>query len=66
VVPNVIGQLLAGAKRRIRRAHCGVGPVHYVRSTSRKKNRVLVEKPRAGRRLRNGARITLTVGRGPR
>jgi beta-lactam-binding protein with PASTA domain len=66
VVPNVIGQLLPKAKTRIRTAHCRVGTVTYALSTRKKKNRVLAQKPVGGRRLRNGARISLRLGRGPR
>lgn len=62
IVPNVVGKLLATAKRRIHRAHCQVGSVAYKRSTKAKRNRVLRESPRAGKRLRNGARIRLVVG----
>jgi beta-lactam-binding protein with PASTA domain len=66
VVPNVIGKLLPTARTKIRRAHCRVGSIHYVRSSKAKRNRVLGEKPRAGRKLRNGAKLNLTVGRGSR
>jgi beta-lactam-binding protein with PASTA domain len=65
-VPNVVGRLLSNAKTRIRSAHCRVGTVTYVVSTRKKKNRVLAQKPLGGRRLKNGARISLRVGRGPR
>jgi beta-lactam-binding protein with PASTA domain len=61
----VVGRLLPRAKTRIRGAHCRVGTVTYVVSSRKRKNRVLWEKPAAGRRLKNGARISLRVGRGP-
>ncbi|MGZ4318719.1 MAG: PASTA domain-containing protein, partial [Gaiellaceae bacterium] len=66
VVPCVVGQRLRRAKTRIRRAHCKVGAVKLASSTLRMKGRVLRERPAARRRLRNGARVNLTVGKGPK
>ncbi len=66
VVPHVIGRLLSQAKAAIKRAHCRVGTITYKSSTHAKKNRVLSESPRAGKRVRNGTYINLTVGRGRR
>ena len=66
IVPNVIGKLLPKAKARIAKAHCRVGAVRTERSTLKKKGRVLAQQPKAGKRLKNGARVNLTVGRGPR
>jgi beta-lactam-binding protein with PASTA domain len=57
--------LLPKAKTRIRNAHCRVGTVTYKVSSRKKKNRVLSETPAPGRRLKNGTRINLRVGRGP-
>jgi beta-lactam-binding protein with PASTA domain len=66
VVPNVVGRLLPAAKRKIRAAHCRVGAVSYRVSTSKRKNHVLAQRPAPRRRLRNGARVNVTVGRGGR
>jgi eukaryotic-like serine/threonine-protein kinase len=66
VVPNVVGLFLCQAVRRIARAHCRPGRVTRVRSTRHNKNRVLAQNPRPGRRLRQGAKVNLTVGKGPR
>jgi beta-lactam-binding protein with PASTA domain len=66
VVPKVVGQLLPAAKRHIVRAHCRVGRVVYKPSPKAKKNRVLAQSPRWGRRLKTGTRVSLTVGRGTR
>jgi beta-lactam-binding protein with PASTA domain len=66
VVPNVIGKLLPKAKVRIAQAHCRVGTVRRKPSTLKKKGRVLAQKPRAGTKLKNGARVNLTVGKGPK
>jgi len=40
--------------------------VKFASSTSKKKGRVLAQRPARGKRLRNGARINLTVGNGPK
>ena len=64
-VPAVVGRTLVVAKARIRKAHCRVGRVRYVRSTARQKNRVVSQRPKRGRKLKKGARVNLTVGRGP-
>jgi alpha-tubulin suppressor-like RCC1 family protein len=65
IVPNVIGQLLPKAKARIEKAHCRFGTVRKKPSTQKKKGRVLAQKPRAGKKLTNGAKVNLTVGKGP-
>jgi hypothetical protein len=65
-VPRVVGLTLGRAKARIRRAHCRVGKITRKASSARKKDRVLAQSPRAGRKLANGARVGLTVGKGPR
>jgi len=66
VVPNVVGRTLASARTRIRRAHCRVGHITRKFSSRRLKNHVLRQSPRAGRRLPNGSRVNLTVGKGPK
>jgi thermitase len=66
VVPNVVGKRLGPAKLKIKSRHCKVGAARYVKSTKKKKGRVVGEKPAAGRRLGNSAKVSLWVGRGPR
>jgi beta-lactam-binding protein with PASTA domain len=66
VVPNVVGRLLPKAKTRIKSAHCRLGTVTYVVSSSAKKNRVVSQRPGPGKRLANGSKLKLRVGRGPR
>jgi beta-lactam-binding protein with PASTA domain len=66
VVPNVVHRTLAQARTRIVRAHCRVGHVTRRFSTAHLRNRVLAQSPRAGRRLPNGTRVNLTVGKGPK
>ena len=43
-VPAVVGRTPAFAKARIRKAHCRVGKVRYVRSSARQKNRVVSQR----------------------
>jgi len=62
-VPHVVGKPLAKARTTIRRAHCRVGRVRYKRAPLKKRGRVLAQSPRPGRRLANGARVSLVVGR---
>jgi subtilisin family serine protease len=64
VVPKVIGQTLGAAKTRIKARHCRVGKVTQAASSKKRKGRVLNEKPAAGKKLKNGAKVGLIVGRG--
>jgi List-Bact-rpt repeat protein/PASTA domain-containing protein len=63
VVPNVVGKRLTTAKAAIRKAFCSVGKVKLVAS-SKTKGRVVSQKPRHGKRLRQHAKIALDVSRG--
>ncbi|HMI99852.1 MAG TPA: PASTA domain-containing protein [Gaiellaceae bacterium] len=62
IVPRVIGQRLATARARIRRAHCSVGRIRRVRSL-RRRGRVISQSPRPEARRSRGARVNLAVGR---
>jgi beta-lactam-binding protein with PASTA domain len=62
----VVGQPLPKAKARIRKAHCSVGEVTKKLSSLKQKGRVLAQRPKAGKRLPNGTKVRLTVGRGPK
>lgn len=66
VVPRVVGKRLAAARRAIAARHCRTGKVTGAYSNRYGKGRVLTQKPRAGRRLGNGARVRLVVSRGKR
>jgi beta-lactam-binding protein with PASTA domain len=63
VVPNVLGELLPKAKTTIARAHCRLGTVTRVASR-KKKNTVVGESPRPGKRLKKGTKVNLKVSRG--
>jgi subtilisin family serine protease len=64
VVPNVIGAKLGTASARIKARHCRVGKVAYVRSTKKRKGKVILESPKPGKRLGGNARVNLWLGRG--
>jgi hypothetical protein len=64
-VPRVVGLRLVRARTAIRRAHCSVGRVRGVRSRAAR-GRVVRQSPRAGTKLRRGARVTLVISRGSR
>jgi hypothetical protein len=64
VVPKVVGKSLANARAAITRAHCKVGSITRRHSSARKRGKVVGQSPAAGRRLRNGAKVNLTVGKG--
>ena len=66
VVPRVVGLKLPKAKARIVGHHCRVGRVTKKFSTLKKKNKVLAQKPKAGKRLKRGTKVNLLVGKGPR
>jgi beta-lactam-binding protein with PASTA domain len=61
----VIGKLLPKAKARIVKANCWVATVTKKPSKVKQKGRVLAQ-PKPGKKLRNGARVNLTIGKGPK
>jgi hypothetical protein len=65
VVPKVLGKTVAAATTAIRRAHCRLGKITRVPSIRSKIGKVLRQSPTAGRRLANGTKVNLAVGRGP-
>jgi beta-lactam-binding protein with PASTA domain len=62
----VVGKTLARAKASLRAHHCRSGKITRKASSQRMKNRVIRQSPRAGRRLANGARVNLVIGKGRR
>ena len=62
-VPYVVGLTLARARARIRSAHCRVGRVRRAHS-ARRREHVISQRPRAGRRLASGSRVALVVSMG--
>jgi uncharacterized repeat protein (TIGR01451 family) len=67
VVPNVVGRPLLDARRAIARGHCRTGLVTRAYSRRVKRNRVVSQRPRPGRRLAPAvANVDLVVSRGPK
>jgi hypothetical protein len=64
LVPRVVGMSLTKARSKIKRAHCSVGTISRRSSKRATKGRVLKQAVRPGRKLRAGARVNLTVGKG--
>ena len=64
LVPNVVGKKLGQAKTKIKARHCRVGKVKQAASGKKKKGRVLRVSPAPGKKLKNGAMVNLTIGRG--
>jgi hypothetical protein len=64
-VPAVVGKALAGASRAIEDAHCSVGKLLHKHSYY-EAGVVTQQHPEPGLRLAPGAKIRLTVSRGPR
>jgi len=60
----VVGKTLARAKSSIRSHHCKVGSIARKASSNRLKNHVIKQSPKAGRRLANGHKVNLVVGKG--
>jgi hypothetical protein len=66
VVPNVRGRTLVRAKARIRRAGCKTGSIRRSFSSSVRRGRVVSQTPRAGARVRRGAKVSLVLSKGAR
>ncbi len=61
VVPKLRGTTLAGARRKLTKAHCALGKV--TRKRARRNGRVLKSRTAAGRVLAAGTKVSLVVGR---
>jgi invasin-like protein/PASTA domain-containing protein len=64
LVPRVRGKTLAAAKVALRQAHCDVGRVKGVRSTTVSAGKVVSQNPGAGQILTPGSKVNLAVSRG--
>jgi hypothetical protein len=63
-VPRLVGRTLTRARRMIRAARCSVGRIRRVRS-KQARNRVVSQRPRAGRVLAATSKVNFAVSRGP-
>ena len=66
VVPKVKGKRLNVARRAIKAHGCRVGEIKRVFSAKVTRGHVTSQKPRPGRRLRKGSKISIVVSRGRR
>jgi hypothetical protein len=64
IVPKVVGLKLAKAKTKIKKAHCRVGKITRKHSSLKKKGKVIKQFPKAGKHLKVGTKVNLTVGKG--
>lgn len=62
-VPRTREDTIAQARRVIRRAHLRVGRVSYRRGGTVTPGRVVATRPRAGRRVRRGSKVAVTLAR---
>ena len=63
-VPKTKGMKLATAEKALRKAHCKVGKVKWVKSRKLRKGRVMSTTPHAGHKLAAGSKIKLFVSKG--
>jgi PASTA domain-containing protein/List-Bact-rpt repeat protein len=66
IVPRLRGKPLKAAERALRSNHCSVGKIKHAASRTVRKGYVISQKPKPGRRLKRGARVTLLISRGKR
>ncbi len=64
VVPNVKGKSLSTAKRTLKAHFCSAGKVKHAASSTVQKGHVITQSPNAGRHLRHGGKVSLTVSSG--
>jgi hypothetical protein len=63
VVPKVKGKTLAVAKKRLAKAHCGVGRITRKKGPRSKKGIVLAQQPKPGTVKPSGSKVKLVVGK---
>jgi len=61
-----LGKTLPKAKAAIKKNHCRTGKVTRAYSKRFKRGRVIVQKPKAGKRLPAGSKVRLVVSKGRR
>jgi hypothetical protein len=65
-VPKVVGLTLRKARAKLLKGHCRLGKVTRKLSTSKKKGKVIAQKPKGGKTLPLNAKVSVIVGKGPR
>jgi hypothetical protein len=66
VVPRLKRKTLSQARAALRRRHCRLGVVRHAHSARVRRGRVIAQRPAAGNRLREGARVNVTLSSGRR
>jgi hypothetical protein len=64
VVPKLKGKTLKRAKHSIKAAACRVGKIRRAYSAKMKKGRVVSQRPKPGKRLQRGAKVSVVVSKG--
>jgi hypothetical protein len=64
IVPQVTGKGFKAAKGKITHANCSVGKIKRAFSNHVKKGRVISQKPKAGKHLAAGAKVSLKLSKG--
>jgi len=64
VVPKLKGKTLKAAKRALKARDCKTGKITHAFSSAAKKGRVISQKPKAGKRLHSGAKVSLVLSKG--
>lgn len=64
VVPKLKGKTLAGAKKSLKHAHCGLAKLVRHHSRTVRKGRVISQNHKAGGHFKAGTKIKLTLSRG--
>ena len=62
VVPKLKGKTLKTAKKRARKANCGIGKVKKLEGVTAKTGKVVKQKPKAGKVKAAGTKIAVTLG----
>jgi hypothetical protein len=63
MVPKLKGRTLAAAKKRLAKAHCGVGKITKKKGPRSKKGIVLAQQPKPGTVKPAGSKVKLVVGK---
>jgi PASTA domain len=64
VVPKLVKLTRSAAAKALRAAGCSVGKIRRARSRKIAKGKVVSSRPKAGRRLKPGAKVALVISRG--
>jgi hypothetical protein len=64
VVPKLKGKTLKAAKHSLKSHLCRAGKTKHAKSRTVKKGRVISQKPKPGKRLKQGAKVNLVVSTG--